>query len=405
MKFIIDVQDLWPEAFCMAIKNRWLQKFFAPMTTYINKAYAAADGVVAVSQTYVNRVLQVNSRVKTGVDVYLGNDGGLFDEGRDKYRIKRSDNEIWICYVGSMSTSYDIECVIDALTIVASNGISNIRFILIGKGERFDEFKQYAQQKNVLCNFVGYKPYQEMVGLMCSCDIVVNPIVKGSAASIINKVGDYAMSGLPVINSQECEEYRDLIEEFKCGINVECGNAAEMAKAIEKLALDKDLREEMGRNATYLGKEKFDRRYSYIKIVKEIERLCGNKTNLNITILANFPSGLDGGKAKGRFLYLGEMLADRGHKVEMVISDFSHGSKEHRKPGSVSNSYKTRIIEIHEPGYRKNVSFKRLYSHWCWGRNVGKYLNAQTIIPDCIFCAIPSLTVARKAAYYCKCNS
>ena len=98
------------------------------------------------------------------------------------------------------------------------------------------------------------------------------------------------------------------------------------------------------------------------------------------------------------------MLAERGHQVEMIVSDFSHGSKKHREPGSVYNKYKTKIITIHEPGYSKNVSVKRLYSHWVWGRNVGKYLDSKTTAPDCIYCAIPSLTVARKAARFCKKN-
>lgn len=401
MKYIVDVQDLWPESFCMAIKNPLLQKGFLPMTRYVNKAYAAADGAFAVSQTYVKRVLKVNAKVKSGLDVFLGNDGELFDEGREKYLVKRNDNELWLCYIGSMSTSYDINCVIDALAIIKAKGINNIRFVLIGKGEKYDEFKQYAQKKEVLCDFVGFKPYHEMVGLMCACDMVVNPIVKGSAASIINKVGDYAMSGLPVINSQECQEYRDLIEKYQCGINVKCGDAADMAKAIEILAFDKALREAMGRNAIKLGKEKFDRRYTYGKIADEIESICGKKTGLKVTIIVNFPGGISGQRSKGRFLYLGELLSERGHKVEMIVSDFSHGAKKHYDKGAISDSYKTKLIAIHEPGYKKNVSIKRLYSHYVWGKNVGKYLKSKTETPDCIYCAIPSITAAVKVAKYC----
>ena len=82
MKYIVDVQDLWPEAFCMAIKNKWLQKLFYPMELYINSAYSKADCVIAVSKTYVNRVLSVNRKVREGICVYLGNNGQLFDEGR-----------------------------------------------------------------------------------------------------------------------------------------------------------------------------------------------------------------------------------------------------------------------------------------------------------------------------------
>ena len=113
-----------------------------------------------------------------------------------------------------------------------------------------------------------------MVGKMCSCDVVMNCINPGAAQSITNKVGDYALSGLPVINTQENLEYRKLVEECQCGINCECGNAEQVADAIEKLALDSALRAKMGDNAARLGREKFDRRYTYPQIVDALEQLC-----------------------------------------------------------------------------------------------------------------------------------
>ena len=122
------------------------------------------------------------------------------------------------------------------------------------------------QEKQINCSFLGGKPYTEMASLLSSCDMCINPIVKGSAASIINKVGDYALSGLPVINTQESTEYRALIEEYQCGINCECGNAEQVAQAIKKLAADKELRKQMGENSHRLAMEKFDRRNTYFRV-------------------------------------------------------------------------------------------------------------------------------------------
>lgn len=79
IKFIIDVQDLWPEATFMLIKNKFLQKFAIPMAWYANKAYKAADCVVAVSQTYVDRVMSVNTKAKHTLNVFLGNNGEIFE--------------------------------------------------------------------------------------------------------------------------------------------------------------------------------------------------------------------------------------------------------------------------------------------------------------------------------------
>ena len=152
----------------------------------------------------------------------------------------------------------------------------HVKFMVIGGGVFKDDFEAYAKQKEIDCEFTGPLDYPKMVGELCSCDIVINPIRKGSAASIINKVGDYAFSGLPVINTQENPEYRKLVETTRCGINCECGNAEDVAAAIVKLAESPELRKEMGEAARQLGKDKFDRRYSYSKIVDAVENLgCG----------------------------------------------------------------------------------------------------------------------------------
>lgn len=183
--------------------------------------------------------------------------------------METKNDRIKLCYVGSLSHSYDIKCVIDALhRIKASKAQSpQIEFIIMGDGPLRKDFEDYAVKKRVSCTFTGRLAYEDMVAKMCECNIVVNPIVKGSAASIINKVGDYALSGLPVINTQECQEYRNLIDEYHCGINCEVGSSEQVAEAILKLANEIDLRFEMGKNHRRLGVEKFDRRNSYKHIV------------------------------------------------------------------------------------------------------------------------------------------
>lgn len=275
VRFVTDVQDLWPEAFCMSIHNKLLQKLFLPMEYSVNKAYALADLAVAVSDTYVNRTLSVNKKQAKGVSVFLGNDGALFDSERGKYVVERNGDELLLCYIGGLKDSYDIPCVIDAMALVEADKQFNpkVRFVVIGDGPFRPRFEQYAQEKQINCTFLGGKPYTEMASLLSSCDMCINPIVKGSAASIINKVGDYALSCLPVINTQESPEYRALIEEYQCGINCECGSAEQVAQAIKDLATDNELRNQMGENSRRLAKEKFDRRNTYCKIIEAIEKL------------------------------------------------------------------------------------------------------------------------------------
>ena len=124
--------------------------------------------------------------------------------------------------------------------------------------------------KKIPCEFTGMLDYSEMVSKLIQCDIAVNPIAKGAAGSIINKVGDYAAAGLPVINTQECQEYRDLITNYSAGINCENGNPEDIAEKILFLFQNENNRREMGRNNRVLAEEKFDRGKTYPTLIAAI---------------------------------------------------------------------------------------------------------------------------------------
>lgn len=272
--FVVDIQDLWPEAFAMVLPQatHWL---LAPIKWYVDSFYSQADAIVGVSNTYRDRGLSVNRCQAKGLTVYLGNNGELFDEGCEKFAIRRDDDEIWLAYIGTLGYSYDIPCVLDALSIYKENYPEGkpVRFVVMGEGPFRERWEIEAKHSGLLCVFTGSLPYQKMAGMLSSCDICINPIVKGSAASIINKVGDYALSGLPVINTQENAEYRALVEEYQCGVNCDCGNAEQVAEAIARLANNEEECKKMGTNARRLGVAWFDRRTSYGKIIELVESM------------------------------------------------------------------------------------------------------------------------------------
>lgn len=274
VKYIVDVQDLWPEAFKVAVKNSFLQQAFLPMEWIANAAYKTADYVIGVSDTYRNRALKVNKKCKEGLTVFLGNNGEKFDIAKEKYRICKPDDEFWIAYIGTMGFSYDINLAIDAIKLVKVSKLSKkVKFVAMGNGPLLDEYKKHAEESDIDFEFTGSLPYEIMVGKLCSCDAVINCLRPDAAQSITNKVGDYALSGLPVINTQENPEYRKLVEATQCGINCECGNAEDVAAAIVKLVESPELRKQMGEAARQLGKDKFDRRCSYARIVEAVEKL------------------------------------------------------------------------------------------------------------------------------------
>ena len=76
---------------------------------------------------------------------------------------------------------------------------------------------------------------------------------------------------MPVLNTQECKEYRDLLEHYEAGINCINTNPNDVANKLMTLCKDVELRERMGTNNRKLAEEKFDRVYTYRSIIDLIE--------------------------------------------------------------------------------------------------------------------------------------
>ena len=132
IKMVVDVRDLRPEVFKVLIKNELLYKVLTyPMKRKADKAYACADVLTAVSDEYLERGKISNTHAKMYKTVYIGSVLSKFDAGIEKYAkdIKKPDDELWLIYVGTLGTSYDLITVIDSVNsirmILSTGSMSN----------------------------------------------------------------------------------------------------------------------------------------------------------------------------------------------------------------------------------------------------------------------------------------
>lgn len=270
VELVVDIQDLWPESFQIAFNVPIISKVcFYPFKIVANRAYKNADTICAVSETFVDRGLAVNKKMAKGYAVYLGTDLDKFDKNKDKEMLIHKDvEEICIAYCGTLGSSYDLKCVIDAIDYLHD---SKIRLVLMGDGPKRTEFEEYAQKKNVNASFCGRLSYDEMCSVLSKCDITVNPIVGTSVSSIINKHADYAASGLPVLNTQNSKEYIDLVDKYHMGLNSKPGDYIGLSNNLKLLIENQELRNQMGKNARQCAEEKFNRKFTYQTLVHAIE--------------------------------------------------------------------------------------------------------------------------------------
>lgn len=272
--FIVDIQDLWPEAFRLVVKVPVLNRIaFLPYTLTADRIYKGADKIIGVSETFIERGTRVSMKDRQGLSVFLGTDLARFDQAAAQPGVIKPENEIWIAYIGTLGHNYDLKLMIDALQELHQRGYENLVFKIFGDGPLSERFMKYAGDKNIRADFMGRLPYAEMVKYFVRSDIAVNPIMKGAKISVLNKHSDYAAAGIPVVNTQECPEYRRLIEEYGCGINCGTENKSEVADAIAYLVQNPGRAKQMGAASRHMAEECFDRRNTYPKIVNSIEQL------------------------------------------------------------------------------------------------------------------------------------
>lgn len=275
--FVIDVQDVWPEVMYDLVLDVPVVSniLFSPLQIMANKVYAMADGIMAVSKTYLEIAEKKNSKSNIKDYVYIGTDMERFEFDINECTdvLEKPEDEFWIAYIGSLGHSYDIYTFIEGAKIANEKGI-NVRPIILGSGPLEKNFKEFAKKVDSNALFTGWVDHATMSTYLKKSDAVINAIKRKTPASITNKVGDYLSSGRPMLNGSLNLEFLSLLKEYKFGINYEPENPQSLYMAIEKMyKLNQRERERMGQNAKRLAEEKFNRKVTYPRIIKMINRL------------------------------------------------------------------------------------------------------------------------------------
>lgn len=82
-----------------------------------------------------------------------------------------------------------------------------------------------------------------------------------------------------------------------------------------------------------------------------------------------------------RLKFIKQVLELEGYLVNIYTSDFDHSKKEKIK------EFNEQINYINVPKYKKNLSVRRVYSHYFFAREIYKILNKENY--DLIYCLVP----------------
>ena len=279
---VLHLNDLWPELFAIALPG-WLRPaarlIFLPFHALRKMAFRCADGVAAVSESYLELARRQAPRLAPArfVTAYNACDTATRPRHRpateEAERLARYFNkpaeEVWAVYAGGLGHNYDIRTLLEASLRLAAMR-PPVRIIVAGAGPASDAVLSFTQQhQEARLRFLGKLSPPELDTLYRLCEVGISAYVPGSTVTMPVKAFDYMAAGLPIVNSLP-GELAELLQRRRLGVYYRAGDPAALVSALTSLAADPAARAEMSANCLALAPE-FDCRRQYAKIARLLE--------------------------------------------------------------------------------------------------------------------------------------
>lgn len=157
------------------------------------------------------------------------------------YREKES---LYVLFVGSLTHPPNIDALHIICNKIAPSFGSEVKFIIVGRNP-----PNITRQKNV--KFLGY--VEDVKRYLLESDICIAPLRYGSGTRL--KILEYMAMGKPVISTTKGAEGIDYTPNKDIIIE---DNVEAFTERIKELSVDKRKRDDIGKNAMKLIKEKYD---------------------------------------------------------------------------------------------------------------------------------------------------
>ncbi len=282
---VVDVQDIWPDEFLSLAPRRlrWAARLaLTPMFRRSREVFTLAENCVAVSQHYLRVVTRRRdapfpySRV-----YYLGYDPDIV-EGDDNEGLPDllargfTLDTTNIVFVGTLGTTYDINTLLEAAQVIASES-PRVRFFLAGEGPMRETWEAKARAlglQNV--TFLGFLNVTRLRALLAH-SFAGLVALRGNLHSIPNKPNEYMAFGLPLISSMK-GELQHLVDSEPLGVSYEAQNVPSLVSALRRLIEDSDFAALCRQRVRQVFAERFSARSVYPAYAGDLERICASRT-------------------------------------------------------------------------------------------------------------------------------
>jgi glycosyltransferase involved in cell wall biosynthesis len=358
-----------PEVVVHTFHGHVLRGYFSPLKTRLFRVVErvlarSSDSLVAVSPEVREDLVRMHvappgkiAVVRLGLDLEqrVAAPEGTRERVREELRV---GDEPLIGWLGRMT---EIKCV-DVLLRAFARVRGDAVLVLVGDGPLRPSLEALAAQLGIAhrCRFVGYA--DEVARFYAACDVIaLSSANEGTPVTIIEALA----AGVPVV-STDVGGVRDVVEDGRSGFLVPPGDVEELGRALDRLAGDPALRQELGGR----GRDVIAR-YSIPRLVDDLDllyrelvearesapahavarpmrplpralpqnsRIRPAERRLRVALLSQyFPPEV--GATQSRMQAFAEHLAARGHEVTVICEFPNHPQ------GEIPSEYRGRIVE------------------------------------------------------------
>jgi glycosyltransferase involved in cell wall biosynthesis len=235
------------------------------------RVFGAAGSIVAVSNEVAKYVMEKYPRTVGRVHV-VPNGVNPHRFTRDVASARSTHEPFTIGFVGTLKPWHGLSVLVDAFEIVHRSD-NNMRLLIVGDGPERDAMVAELSERGLLSatHFTGAVAPEEIPPLLASMSVAIAPYQNLSHFYFSPlKVYEYMAAGVPVVASG-IGQLNDLIRDGVSGVLCTPGDAGALARAIERLRDDDELRARIGQ----AGREDVLRNHTWDAVARRIIHLAG----------------------------------------------------------------------------------------------------------------------------------
>lgn len=273
-KFVFEARDLWPEGAIELglIKNKTMQKMAYALES---RCYKASSLIVALSIGMRENIEKRFPFAKV-IDVTNAANIPLFSSEKpfeSKGILEVKKYAIYTGNIGAVNNSY---WLLDAARKLQEKGRTDLKILLVGEGQQREEIQAAIERENLQTLLIwGLMPKENLVGLIQNAMVSLVPL-KGTPVldtSSPNKFFESLAAGVPIVQNTQ-GWMKDFLREQELGVTLDPNDPEQLAEQLIYLDANPSLLEGMGKKASQVAKEQFDKDFLANKMLTAIEEAC-----------------------------------------------------------------------------------------------------------------------------------